>query len=246
MKAVFSFFLFVSCSFSYGFPQYYYEIKNTNKQKKEFVKILEPLLQRANEVVKMERISVEAFFAKAYAQNFRNLQADDFHVMIKIAKKYRIKKLFQKSEFLSRVDIVPISLGLTQGALESGWGKSRFVREANNIFGHWTWGEVGLVPSDREEGKTHKIRIFNSLQASANAYVLNLNRNYAYKEFRTLRTQYRKEKKKFTGLEAALTMVNYSELDDEYIKILQSMMEKNSFLQFDLIDYKPASLIATD
>lgn len=234
MRVICCIFLFVTCSFSSGFPQEYYEIKSASKQKKEFVKILRPLLQRANLVVQMERNTVQNFFEKAFAQGFRNLHASDFAAMIKIAKKYRIKKLFQKGEFFDKVDVIPLSLGLTQGALESGWGKSRFVREANNIFGHWTWGEVGLIPSDREEGKTHKIRIFSSLQSSVNAYVLNLNRNYAYKGFRAMRAKYRKMHKKFTGIEAAKTMVNYSQLDNLYVALLQRMMRENKFLRYDL------------
>jgi Bax protein len=222
-----------SFAFGYGFPEYYYEIKESKKQKKEFVRILKPLLEKANEAVLYEKTALENFFLSAINRGFRNFQKDELAFMVSLAKKYRVKKLFNKEEFLKRVNVVPISLGLTQGALESGWGKSRFVREANNIFGHWTWGEVGLVPEQRDEGKTHKIRIFHSLQASVNAYVLNLNRNYAYRDFRKLRYEYMKKHKKFNGLIAATTMVNYSELDNEYIDILQDMMQKNDFLIYD-------------
>lgn len=221
--------LFLSSLFSYGFPQYYYEIKDVKKQKKEFVNILEPLIEKANAKVLEERAFVKEFFANASSRGFRSFSKHELQNMIKIAKKYRIKKLFARSEFLKKVDVIPVSLGLTQGALESGWAKSRFVKEANNIFGHWTWGEVGLVPNDREEGKSHKIRIFKSLQNSVNAYVLNLNRNYAYKDFRHLRHIYKKTDKKFTGLDAATTMHNYSELDDEYVTIIQKMMQRNNF-----------------
>jgi uncharacterized FlgJ-related protein len=42
-----------------------------------------------------------------------------------------------------------------------------------------------------------------------------------------------KKHKKFNGLIAATTMVNYSELDNEYIDILQDMMQKNDFLIYD-------------
>ncbi len=91
-------------------------------------------------------------------------------------------------------------LALVQGAIESGWGKSRFVREANNIFGHWTWGEVGLIPLGREEGKTHKIRIFRTMQSSVDAYILNLNRHYAYKSFRKARLKKREEGKSINWL----------------------------------------------
>jgi len=124
-------------------------------------------------------------------------------------------------------------LALAQGAVESAWGKSRFVREANNIFGHWTYSENGLIPNNREEGKTHRIRIFNSLQDSVNAYVLNLNRNKAYKKFRQKRYQARVEGKKFDGLMGAKTMINYSGIREKYIKILISIIKKERLLKYD-------------
>ena len=37
---------------------------------------------------------------------------------------------------LVRVDIVPLSLALSQAAIESGWGTSRYMNEGNAIFGH--------------------------------------------------------------------------------------------------------------
>ena len=38
-------------------------------------------------------------------------------------------------ELLVRVDSVPLSLVLAQGAEESGWGTSRFAAEGNALFG---------------------------------------------------------------------------------------------------------------
>lgn len=233
MKLLLTLALFVSASFSLGFPAYYYEMTDAKMQKKEFIKILKPLIEKANEVVMYERTFIENFFSNALSNGFREFSKEDIKTLVKISKKYKIKNLFQQKEYLKRVDIVPVSLGLTQGAIESGWGKSRFVREANNIFGHWTWGEHGLVPDEREEGKNHKIRIFSSLQASVNAYILNLNRNYAYSSFRELRYKLKKNGKTFSGKEAATTMINYSELKETYIKMLQRMMKNNNLLRYD-------------
>lgn len=246
MKKIFLFFWAVSFSFALGFPEYYYEIKDGKKQREEFVNILRPLLQNANDKALFERNFLANFFENAQKRGFREFDAREIRYLIDIAKKYKITKLFDKEEFLKRVDVVPVSLGLTQGAIESGWGKSRFVREANNIFGHWTWGEHGLIPEDREEGKNHKIRIFASLQDSVDAYVLNLNRNYAYNYFRELRQSIKSKGKSFTGVEAATTMVNYSELRDEYINMLKGIMEANNLLRYDGRAYNPASLIASD
>ena len=220
-------------SFGYGFPEYFYKIGNSKKQKAEFIKILNPLINNANRVILYEREFVKSFFDKALQNGFREFKSDSLHKLVYLYKKYRIKHLFDKQEYLKKIDTIPVSLALAQGAVESAWGKSRFVREANNIFGHWTYTGNGLIPNAREEGKTHRIRIFNSLQSSVNAYVLNLNRNKAYKEFRDKRYVAHSKGMDFDGLMAAKTMINYSELKQKYVKIIQNIIKRNNLLFYD-------------
>lgn len=225
----------LTCGIIYatGFPSSFYKIKKAKEQKRAFINILKPLVQKSNEKVLQERQFVSSFFNYAINSAFRELNPNDLGYLLKLAKKYKIKKIFDRKKYLKRLDIVPISLALTQGAIESGWGKSRFVRQANNIFGHWTWGEVGLVPLQRDENKTHKIRIFSSLQSSVDAYVLNLNRNYAYRDFREKRYKFHSQEKLFNGYEAAKTMLYYSELRQKYVDMLHKMMEDENLLYFD-------------
>jgi len=217
-----------------GFPDSYYRL-NGKAQKREFINILKPLIDRSNEKTMQERAFVENFFNKALSSAFRSMNPSDLKRLLKISKKYRVKNIFDRDLYLKRIDIVPVPLALVQGAIESGWGKSRFVREANNIFGHWTWGEIGLIPTGREEGKTHKIRIFNTMQDSVDAYILNLNRHYAYRGFREARLKKREEGKLITGYEAADTMINYSELREKYVEMLHKMMKEHHLLYYDVI-----------
>lgn len=219
--------------FATGFPEYYYEIQNTQKKQKEFINILKPLIIKGNAKIQSEREFIKTFFARALENSFRSMKSEDLKKLSALAKKYRIHELFNKEKYLRKIDTVPVSLALVQGAIESGWATSRFLKEANNLFGHWTWGEIGLIPSGREEGKTHKIRIFKSLQDSVGAYLLNLNRNSAYLDFRNLRFDYRSANKPFTGFQAASAMINYSELGEEYVQMLQSMMEQKNLLYYD-------------
>lgn len=226
--------LFLTYSFALAnFSDEYYDIKNNTAQRQEFVKILKPLIEKSNTNIQNERQFVVVFFAKAFLTSFRNLDKKDLEELIFLSKKYRIKLLFDKQEYLKRIDFIPISLALGQAAIESGWGKSRFAREANNIFGHWTWGEKGIVPENRDENKTHKIRIFDTLQDSVDAYVLNLNRHFAYKNFRSKREIFRQKNKKFDGIEAAKTMGNYSTKRDEYVNLLSRLILSNKFFYFD-------------
>jgi Bax protein len=216
-----------------GFPSWYYKIKDVPTQKKKFVEIMLPLIRKANEKTLKERKFVLNFFNKLEKCGFSCAKKDDLLRLAKLSKKYKIKNLFDKYEYLLKIDKVPESLALTQAALESAWGKSRFARYANNIFGQWTFKSKGLVPEKREEGKTHKIKIFNSLQDSVDAYVANLNRNRAYKDFRIQRYQARLLNEVYSGVDAAKTMVRYSELRDKYVRMVTKFIKHNGFLKYD-------------
>ena len=243
MKPIYKIIIGLTCSsvllFGKGFPDSYYKL-NGKAQKREFINILKPLIDKSNEKTMKERVFIENFFNKALLGGFRFLNPNDLKKLVIISKKYRVKNIFDRDTYLERVDSVPVPLSIVQGAIESGWGKSRFVREANNIFGHWTWGEVGLIPLGRTEGKTHKIRIFNTMQNSVDAYILNLNRHYAYKGFRKVRLQKREEGKIITGYEAADTMVNYSELRGKYVNMLHKMMKEHHLLYYDMVEKQKA------
>jgi len=216
-----------------GFPQEYYAIKKSQEQREAFGKILRPLVEKTNKEILAERAFVKRFFQTYLPSSFREVPAEELLRLSQWRKKYRVESLFDRKEYLKRIDTIPISLALAQGAIESGWGKSRFVREANNIFGHWTWGERGLVPLNREEGKTHRIRIFDSLKESVEAYALNLNRHYAYEMFREERARAHQEHKAFGGTEAAKTMIYYSEIREKYVDMLSKAMQDNNFHLYD-------------
>lgn len=206
-------------------PTWYYQIKDLNLQKKKFFDILRPLVKEENRKILRQRAFVEEFF-KEYREN-PIMNDEKLEKLAYIAKKYRIKKFYDKEEYLKKIDTIPLSLVLAQAALESGWGKSRFAKEANNLFGEWTWGKKGLVPKHRESGKKHKIKIFNSLNQSIASYMLNLNRHPAYREFRIARAMAKKAQRKFGGIEAAMTMKRYSQIGNRYTKLVASIIKKN-------------------
>ncbi|WP_281951796.1 glucosaminidase domain-containing protein [Nitrosophilus kaiyonis] len=206
-------------------PAWYYKIKNISKQKEAFFKILKPLVKEENAKIEKERKFVIEFFNDYYKNPF--IKKDRLNNLIKLAKKYRIKNIYNKKEYLIKIDTIPDSLVLAQAALESGWGKSRFAREANNLFGEWTFGKNGLIPQNREEGKNHKIRVFKTISDSIASYMLNLNRHRAYKEFRMARYLSRKKGVKFSGLKAAMMMQRYSQIGKRYNKLVSSIIKKN-------------------
>jgi len=204
-----------------GFPDYYYKL-HFKQQKQEFQKILLPMIAEENQKILQERELVKEIFSKPlFMMNEKNLV-----ILSKLAKKYQIDDIYDKVAFLKKIDIIPPKLVLAQGAIESAWGRSYFAIAGNNLFGQWDYGGRGLVPKNRDENKTHTVRIFRSPQQSLAVYMRNLNRNSAYESFRELRYKYRKEHKKFTARIAATTLLQYSELKEGYVKILQNIIKQ--------------------
>jgi len=214
-----------------GFPASYYKITNTTKQKEIFFNHLYELIVDENLRILQERQMLKNTLSNNIFKI--NYDSKNFPKLLKLKKRYNVKSVFSLNEFLNKVDVVPPSLALAQAAVESGWGKSRFVKEANNIFGHWTYGEKGLIPQNRNENATHKIRIFSSLQNSIRAYMLNLNSNRAYHSFRNKRLQLRQTHLLPSGDKLSSTMKNYSGIGKKYLKILNSIINKQKLSRFD-------------
>jgi len=212
------------------FPDWYYELSTSKEKKSAFFKILIPIIKKNQEHIKQDRSFIKSFFNNL---KLKKMKSKDLEKINKLAKRYHIKNIYNQKRFLKRVFSIPTSLVLAQAAIESGWGSSRFVKEANNIFGHWTYGKEGLIPTQRDNGKTHKIKIFDSLEDSVAAYMLNLNRNSAYEEFRNLRYLCIKSKNNFDGFEAADTMHNYSAIGAEYNSRLKNIISQNNLLRYD-------------
>lgn len=142
--------------------------------------------------------------------------------------------MYNEHEYLEKINVIPISLVLAQAAVESAWGDSRFVREGNNLFGEWTWGKKGMIPTGRNKDAKHKLRIFETLDASITRYMLNLNRHRSYKEFRLLRAKHLAERKVFTGLDAATKMTNYSQMREVYNRLIANVIKGNGFLGYEV------------
>ena len=84
---------------------------------------------------------------------------------------------------------VPYEMIIGQAALESGWGTSRFGKEANNLFGIRTWDKEvpHLLPVGIEKWPGWGVRVFPSKCDSVKEYVRLLNEHPAYEDFRELR-----------------------------------------------------------
>ena len=152
------------------------------------------------------------------------LAEDEISFIQNLCKNYRTTTA---AGLLERVDAVPTSIILAQGALESSWGSSRFTREGNSIFGMWTWKHKGIVPSRREEGKTHKVTAYENILDSVRAYHLTLNRLDPYDQFRQLRRH------TDDPLILAEGLTLYSERGEEYVEEIKKVIISNDLQKYD-------------
>jgi Bax protein len=224
-------FFLVSLLGSTTFPKVYYSFKNPITMKAYFFNHMALMVIKENNKILQDRKFIKSFFFLKDQPRYKN--SDKLKRFKQIEKKYNLTSKDKYDKFLRRIDIVPVSLVITQAAIESAWGKSRFFKEANNIFGHWTWTGKGLVPKDRKAGLKHKIKIYDSLEDSIRGYLLNLNVGHSYKKFRAKRERLRKEGKILSGIALAPTLTNYSELKDEYTKLLVRMIKQNKLENYD-------------
>lgn len=234
MKNLFKVFFFLSAfmillNADPSFSKNYYKL-HVSKQKEYFLNFFKKEIEFENRNILKERA-----FIKSLNRN-KNLdkKSKEYKKLKELQTKYKVQSIYNYDRYLERIDIIPPSLALAQAATESGWGKSRFFREANNIFGHWTYNpKIGMLPKRRQEGKKHFIRIFPDLQTSISAYMRNLNRTAAYYEFRLKRKQMRISNEYIDGMKLSATMSKYSGIGHDYIKILKSIIRKNKLVEFD-------------
>ena len=63
--------------------------------------------------------------------------------------------------------------------------------------------------------------------------MFNLNTNRAYKSFRKKRSLLRLKNKQVDGLTLSQTLINYSQIREEYLTILKSMILFNKLKKYD-------------
>lgn len=206
------------------------DVPEVRQRKELFFKSVLPIALRINEEILADRRRLWRFHFRQ-TMGWR-LGAADRLWLIALAERYRVRDT-DLEELLRRVDVIPPSLVLAQGAEESGWGTSRFAREGNAIFGQWTFAKGHLVPRRRDAGKTHEVRAFPSLLGSVRAYARNLNTHRAYRNFRSLRETLRRRGETLEGAVLAGTLIPYSEQGPIYVRRIRGMIRYNRLERLD-------------
>ncbi len=212
-------------------PEGIADIVHPGERKTVFLRLMLPLVLEANARVEAQRrflLSVQKKRSAGIA-----LETGEKLRLGEIAREYRVAPE-RLDELLLRVDIVPPSIALAQAAIESGWGTSRFALEGNAPFGQWTTDAYrGLVPRERPEGQTYKIRIFDHLLDAVHSYLRNLNTHRAYRAFRRQRARMRAEDGKLDALRLLPTLAPYSQEGARYVRLVEQVIRVNRLQPFD-------------
>ena len=157
--------------------------------------------------------------------------------LTKLARHYRVDpqqpqaKLYR--QLLIRVDAIPAAMVLAQAALESGWGRSRFAREANNLFGQWCYTKgCGLVPKQRNSEAKHFVSQFDTVDDSIAAYMLNINSHRAYRKVRKIRAAEHSAGRQPRAYAMVAGLSKYSSRGEAYIKELRTLIQGNNLENF--------------
>ena len=148
--------------------------------------------------------------------------------------RYKNKKEFIKElgycvdyiNFTTPVDKrVPIEMLVGQAVLESGWGTSRFAKEANNLFGIRVFKSTAphLLPLGVEKWQGWGVRVFKTKCDSVKEYIRLLNEHPAYEDFRTMRAKMLATNKPLDSKKLIKTLKAFSTTEDYALRVINMM-----------------------
>lgn len=206
-------------------------------RKKLFIDLLLPTVIVALDEVKQERqllltiiaelggLSPELSFDENIPGWQQQIGADNSKFILGLTQKYRTENA---DELVAMVNVLPPSLIIAQGAIESAWGASRHANKVNNLFGMYANTDSGRA-SSRDEGKTPKIMEYESILDSVRSYILNINRLSSYKKLRRIRSQ------TLDPMLIADGLTLYSERKEYYIADVKLIITHNNLQNFDTL-----------
>ncbi len=208
------------------------------QKKRVFFEFMLPLIRESNANIRKERSKLMVISTRL--EKGMVLQRGEHQYLTQLFKRYGMKAPFKvdtqhTDQLLERVDMVPASLVLAQSANESGWGTSRFAVKANNYFGIWCFSSgCGLKPRSRDEGLSHEIASYDSVQDSVRAYMHNINTHRAYRDLRLIRSEQRNLQNHYMGLALTDGLQHYSELGPTYVHAIKQMIRVNKLQEYTL------------
>ena len=125
---------------------------------------------------------------------------------------------------------VPKELIVAQAAIETGWGKSRFANEGNNLFGIRTWNidEPYLLPIPWTKWPGWGVKVYETRCDSVRDYLRILNEVFAFSEFRQARD---------SGIDDGIVLADYLSLyasNKNYTELVKKVIKYNIRGEYDI------------
>ena len=125
---------------------------------------------------------------------------------------------------------VPKELIIAQAAIETGWGKSRFANEGNNLFGIRTWDidEPHLLPIPWTKWPGWGVKVYETRCDSVRDYLRILNEVFAFTEFRAARD---------SGVDDGLVLAEYLTQyasNQNYVELIKEVIKYNIRGEYDI------------
>ena len=216
-------------------PRDYADPMPVDARKQRFIAIVLPMVLAVNEEIRAERTRI--MYLQSLSVAGRNLSETNRQELLGLARKYRLDPETAPENFdamLSRVDGVSVALTLAQAVEESGWGRSRFARDGNALFGQRTWTRGnGIVPTARGIDRTFEVQAFANLYESVRRYALNINTHRAYRNMRAARRDMRRNGAPLDGAILAGGLLAYSERGAAYVAQIRNLIQVNNFQELE-------------
>lgn len=199
------------------------------ERKAAFIDYFLPLVRANNDKVTKQRVFVLKMQNKV--ERGEAITRRENKIVSILNKEFKVKSEslpIQIETLVSRVNVIPESMALAQGAIESAWGSSRFARKGNNFFGQWCYKKgCGIVPNKRASHAKHEVAAFSSPAESVAAYFTNINTHRAYRALRQTRLNMAEQNLPIKPRPLVQQLGQYSERGDAYIKDVLALINFN-------------------
>jgi len=202
------------------------------KREAMFIRIVLPLVARANAEITAQRRLLQTIAAKQ--DEGRTIAPAEKAWLADVARLYDGQR-GNVAALLERVDTVPPSLALAQAIDESGWGTADLALRSNGIFGEHAPPGLGRGRI-QVAGTNVEIAAFPSLLDGVLAYMTNINRNRAYARLRAIRAAHRRAGKLLDGYALAAGLAHYSQRGMRYVEVLRRLIREHKLHIYDSVE----------
>jgi Bax protein len=207
--------------------------KQVDEMKAAFFHYLSPIVEYHNRKILNERERLEAIHKLIESGNTPPRSESKW--LRRLANKYNVEwndveMAVTTQELLLRVDMIPVDLAVIQAAKESSWGRSRYAKKINNLFGQWCYKKgCGVVPRERSDGARHEVRKYQSVSDATRSYLHNLNSHRKYSKLRQLRQELRQKGRQLDAGDLVDGLIYYSERRQQYVDEIRAMIRQYGY-----------------